>query len=121
MAATPFERQLAMYATYHRDRRTRLTHVFGIPAIIVALLTALTLARIEAAGTALSLAVVVAVAAWALWIAFGRAIGLTMGLFLAAEALFALGFERELRARVDGVIAESYPVYAPGGAAGPAA
>ncbi len=80
--ATLFERQMAVYATYHRDRRNRLTHFFGIPAIIVALLLALGLAHVELAGLELSLGVVVALAVYALWIVLDWPIGLAMGLFL---------------------------------------
>lgn len=91
-AATLFERQMALYTTYHRDRRNRLTHFFGIPAIILALLLALGLARFELGGLELSWGVVVALAVYALWIALDRPIGLAMGLFLLpALALTELG------------------------------
>ena len=82
MAATLFERQMAMYTTYHRDHRNRLTHFFGIPAIIVSLLVALALARIGLGGVSLSMGLVVGVAAWILWITLDRPIGLAMGLFM---------------------------------------
>ncbi len=82
MAATLFVRQMAMYTTYHRDHRNRLTHFFGIPAIIVSLLVALALARIGVGSASVSLALVIGAAAWILWIVLDRPIGLAMGLFM---------------------------------------
>jgi uncharacterized membrane protein YGL010W len=88
MAATLFERQMAMYTTFHRDHRNRLTHFFGIPAIIVSLMVALALVRLGP-GPAISLAGIVAVAAWALWIVLDLRIGLTMGMFMIPSLALA--------------------------------
>ena len=44
-----FARQLAIYASYHRDERNRATHFIGIPAIVFAILVPLALARTAAA------------------------------------------------------------------------
>jgi uncharacterized membrane protein YGL010W len=41
MTSDLFDRQMAMYTSFHRDGRNRLTHFFGIPAIILAVLVAL--------------------------------------------------------------------------------
>ncbi len=89
MAATLFERQMAMYTTYHRDHRNRLTHFFGIPAIIVSLLVALALARIGVGGASVSMGLVVGIAAWVLWIVLDRPIGLAMGLFMIPSMAIA--------------------------------
>ena len=89
MAATLFERQMAMYTTFHRDHRNRLTHFFGIPAIIVSLMVVLALARLGAGGAGVSLAVVVGVAAWGLWIVLDRPIGLAMGVFMIPSLALA--------------------------------
>lgn len=89
MAATLFERQMAMYTTYHRDHRNRLTHFFGIPAIILSLVVALTLVRVGFGTSTVSLAGLVGVAAWMLWIALDRPIGLAMGLFLIPSLALA--------------------------------
>lgn len=89
MAATLFERQMAMYTTYHRDHRNRLTHFFGIPAIIVSLMMALALARVGMGGVDVSLALVVGIAAWVLWIVLDRQIGLAMGLFMVPSLVLA--------------------------------
>ena len=89
MAATLFERQMAMYTTFHRDPRNRLTHFFGIPAIIVSLMVALALARVEIGGATMSLAVAVGVAAWLLWFTLDRWIGFAMGLFMVPALALA--------------------------------
>ena len=89
MAATLFERQMAMYTTYHRDHRNRLTHFFGIPAIILSLLVVLALVRFDLGSVVLSLGLVVAAAAWTLWIALDRPIGLAMALFMVPATALA--------------------------------
>jgi uncharacterized membrane protein YGL010W len=81
-----FARQLATYASYHRDARNRATHFIGIPAIVFSILVPLALLRV--AG--ISAAVPVALAALIGWIALDRAIGLAMivamlPMWLAAE------------------------------------
>jgi uncharacterized membrane protein YGL010W len=69
-----FARQLATYASYHRDERNRATHFIGIPAIVFSILVPLALVHV--AGV--SAAVVVAVLALIGWIALDRTIGLAM-------------------------------------------
>ncbi len=82
MRATLFERQMAMYTTFHRDHRNRLTHFFGIPAIILSLMLALASVRIGLGSVTLSLALLVSAAVWLLWISLDRPLGLAMGLFM---------------------------------------
>ena len=69
-----FARQLATYASYHRDERNRATHFIGIPAIVFSILVPLALVRV--AG--ISAAVPVALLALIGWIALDRVIGLAM-------------------------------------------
>jgi uncharacterized membrane protein YGL010W len=69
-----FARQLATYASYHRDARNRATHFIGIPAIVFSILLPLALVRV--AG--ISAAVPVALLALVGWIALDRLIGLAM-------------------------------------------
>ena len=69
-----FTRQLATYASYHRDERNRATHFIGITAIVFSILVPLAL--VEVAGV--SAAVVVAVVALIGWIALDRTIGIAM-------------------------------------------
>ena len=45
-----FERQMAMYTSYHRDHRNRASHFVGIPAITVSLMVVLALARFSIGG-----------------------------------------------------------------------
>ena len=169
-----FERQMAIYATYHRDPRNRATHFIGIPAIILAILTPLALGRFSLSGAEISWAAVAAVMTFAVWLALDRTIGAATALFLLpalliaewisasftaatawwffaglfaggwvfqfwghmfegpppgareqplfqaligpmfliAEIFFALGWRRNLRSRVEAIIAENYPEYA---------
>jgi len=69
-----FARQLATYASYHRDERNRATHFIGIPAIVFAIL--LPLALVHMYG--ISLAAIVALLALIGWIALDRVIGMAM-------------------------------------------
>src|SRR5437868_15499959 len=78
MATSFFARQLAMYASYHRDARNRATHFVGIPAIVFALLAALALWRFPLFGLDVSAAWVLAALAVAGWIALDAIIGLAM-------------------------------------------
>ena len=72
--ASLFERQLATYASYHRDERNRATHFIGIPAIVFSILVPLALAR----SGGVSAAMVVAAISVIGWIALDRVIGLAM-------------------------------------------
>lgn len=78
MSAAFFARQLATYASYHRDARNRATHFIGIPLIVFSLFIPLAWLRIDIAGVAVSLGLAVGLAALALWIALDRPIGLAM-------------------------------------------
>jgi uncharacterized membrane protein YGL010W len=78
MGASFFRRELATYASYHRDARNRATHFVGIPAIVFSLLVPLALWRFRLFGLDASAAWVVAVLALAGWIALDAAIGLAM-------------------------------------------
>jgi uncharacterized membrane protein YGL010W len=69
-----FTRQLATYASYHRDARNRATHFIGIPAIVFSILVPL--ARVSDSG--ISLAVLVGVLAVMGWITLDRMIGIAM-------------------------------------------
>ncbi|HEX5210448.1 MAG TPA: Mpo1-like protein [Pseudolabrys sp.] len=82
---TLFARQLATYASYHRDTRNRATHFIGIPAIVFSIL--LPLALVRTAG--ISAAIVVAVLALLGWIALDRVIGLAMAVVLLPMLIVA--------------------------------
>lgn len=87
---------LASYGRFHRDPRNRLTHYFGVPAIIYAVLIPLALHVNTVAGVALrSDRIVIALAALG-YIALDPGLGLPLTLALAllgaaAEATCALG------------------------------
>lgn len=84
-----FESQMAMYTTYHRDPRNRLTHFFGIPAIVLSLLIVLALVRFPIAGFEISLALAVGLAVLLLWVSLDTAIGAAMSLFLIPSWLLS--------------------------------
>jgi uncharacterized membrane protein YGL010W len=95
-ASSLFDRQMTIYAAYHRDRRNRVTHFVGIPAIVFALLVPLALVRFTVAGTDISLALVVAAAVLGLWLTLDVVIGAAMAvvlfaLWLTAEWVAGLG------------------------------
>ena len=73
-----FARQLATYASYHRDPRNRATHMIGIPAIMFSILAALALARVRVFGFDLSWAFIAAALGMIGWIALDRGIGIAM-------------------------------------------
>jgi uncharacterized membrane protein YGL010W len=75
---TFFVRQLAVYASYHRDHRNRATHFVGIPAIVFSLLVPLALWRFQLIGIDVSAAFIVALLALAGWIALDLIIGLAL-------------------------------------------
>lgn len=87
---------LASYARFHRDARNRLTHYFGVPAIIYAVLIPLALHVETIAGTTLRLdRMIIALAAIG-YIALDPGLGLPLALALAllgaaAEATCTLG------------------------------
>ena len=69
-----FARQLAIYASYHRDARNRATHFIGIPAIVFSILVPLALLRVSGVSAATLVALVAVIG----WIALDRIIGLAM-------------------------------------------
>ena len=92
---------LASYGRFHRDRRNRLTHYLGVPAIIYSILVALALHSNMVSGAALRLDRAVIVLAGLGYIVLDPALGfsLTVALALlgaAAEATCHLGPARAL-------------------------
>lgn len=80
-----FARQLATYASYHRDARNRATHFIGIPAIVFSILLPLALVRVDG----ISAAMLVALLAVMGWIALDRVIGLAMLVMMVPMILIA--------------------------------
>jgi len=83
-----FERQMAMYTTYHRDWRNRLTHFFGVPAIIFGLLVAMGLWRWHIGGYDLSLGVAFSLAVFVLWLVMD--VGIALPLVIVLVPVLAL-------------------------------
>ncbi|HSK40276.1 MAG TPA: Mpo1-like protein [Arenibaculum sp.] len=84
-----FERQMAMYVTYHRDARNRMTHFIGIPPIVFSIVLMLGMLRFDIAGLELSAGIVTAAAVWVLWILLDAALGIAMGVFLVPAVWLA--------------------------------
>jgi uncharacterized membrane protein YGL010W len=87
MATKLFERQAALYATYHRDRRNRATHMIGIPAIMFSLLVLAAAWRVPVGSADISAAWIVAGLAALGWLVLDLALGLAM---IAALALMTI-------------------------------
>jgi uncharacterized membrane protein YGL010W len=90
-----FKRQLASYASVHRDWRNKATHFIGVPVIVFSMLLVLTLWRPELGGREMSGALVVAVLTVLGWMALDLGIGLVMAALMlvawyAAEGLAAI-------------------------------
>jgi uncharacterized membrane protein YGL010W len=94
--ATRLAAILAAYGRFHRDPRNRLTHCFGVPAIVYALLIPLALRAHSVLGTPVPLdRMLVALAALG-YLSLDVGLGLTLTAFLAllaaaAEATAAAG------------------------------
>jgi uncharacterized membrane protein YGL010W len=89
-----FRRELAAYASVHRDWRNKATHFVGIPTIVFSLLLAFTLWRVRLDGSEVSMALVLTAVAVVGWMALDLSIGLVMAAIMAmawfaAEALAA--------------------------------
>lgn len=102
---TPFERQMAMYLTYHRDWRNKATHWVGIPLIVFSVVLATSLVTLPG-GVHLSL--ILSMAVWALWVRLHPVVGVSMGVLLIpclllADSLDAALSVNEVRALAGGL------------------
>jgi uncharacterized membrane protein YGL010W len=84
-----FQRQLAIYAQYHRDPRNCATHYVGIPAIFLAVLLPLALWPMTIGGWHTTLAAVLLIPAVLGWIALDARIGTAMLLVIVPLLLLA--------------------------------
>lgn len=92
MANVFFNRQLASYASVHRDLRNKATHFVGIPAIVFSLLLVAAEGRFQLLGREMSVALALTVLAVLGWMMLDLGIGLLMAAGMAvawycAEAL----------------------------------
>jgi uncharacterized membrane protein YGL010W len=80
-----FPRQLAIYASYHRDARNRATHFIGIPAIVFSILVPLALVRVDGVSAAMLVALLAVMG----WVALDRIVGLAMLVMMVPMLLIA--------------------------------
>ncbi|MFS0828375.1 Mpo1 family 2-hydroxy fatty acid dioxygenase [Pseudomonas phoenicis] len=73
---------LSQYAGYHRDRRNLLSHLLGIPLIVLAVTALLSRPGVAVAGLWLSPALLAALAAALFYLRLDRRFGLAMGVLL---------------------------------------
>jgi Protein of unknown function (DUF962) len=73
-----FHRQLAEYATYHRDERNCLMHVIGNPVLFVAAVLPLSLLSVTILGIQTNVAALLVIPALMLWIAWDLSLGLAI-------------------------------------------
>ena len=83
MANDLFNRQLASYASVHRDPRNKATHFIGIPVIVFSLLLILSLWRLEIGGREWTMSLIVAILAALGWMALDLGVGVVMAIILA--------------------------------------
>lgn len=87
---------MAFYGSYHRDRRNRLTHFVGVPAIIFAILIPLSLDDVVPFGVTATPAIICAAIMILYYVKLDVAVGLVMGMLFvpllwAAGSVAALG------------------------------
>lgn len=75
--------QLTNYAAYHRDRRNLITHIVGIPMIVLAVAILLSRPGMQSGGLWLSPALLVGIIASVYYLLLDLNYGLVMGLSLA--------------------------------------
>jgi uncharacterized membrane protein YGL010W len=112
-----FRSQLTIYAGYHRDERNRVTHMFGIPMILLAIVLPLSLWPVTVFGIPANAAMLLAIPALSGWILLDVAIGLvilaaiiplllisaviashasSIGVWLIAAVLFVIGWALQI-------------------------
>jgi uncharacterized membrane protein YGL010W len=69
---------MAFYSSYHRDPRNRLTHFFGVPTIVYAILIAMSFGRIPLGGLEISLSGIFVGAMLLYYLSLDWVLGLTM-------------------------------------------
>lgn len=83
------EQQLTLYAAYHQDRRNILTHLIGIPMIVLAVATLLSRPGMQSGGLWLSPALLVGVLAAVYYLLLDLRYGVVMALKLTIFLWFA--------------------------------
>ena len=91
----PLAEYMADYGAQHRDPRTKLTHFFGVPLIVLSLLVLLSLGRLAIGGMEINLAVVFVVAMLAGYLWLDAAIGLTLAVLVVPLLALADALARQ--------------------------
>jgi uncharacterized membrane protein YGL010W len=78
-----FRSQLASYASVHRDWRNKATHFVGIPLIAFSLMLLLSLWRFELGGRLWTVSLLITLMAVLGWMALDLGIGVVMALIMA--------------------------------------
>lgn len=90
------ERQMAVYAAYHRNPVNRLTHFAGVPLIMFSLLLVLSWTGVSLAGVSITGAMILAALVLAYYFVLDTALAAAMtvftGLLLAVAHWVAAGF-----------------------------
>ncbi|HXN15542.1 MAG TPA: Mpo1-like protein [Usitatibacter sp.] len=76
------ERSLTAYAAYHRDRRNIVTHFFGVPLIVFAIILALATVSIPVGALAISWAAVLSIALCVYYVRLDLVLGVAMAAVL---------------------------------------
>ncbi len=79
---TSLEQNLTQYAAYHRDRRNIATHFVGVPMIVFSIVLALAVVSFPIGPVAVTLALVVSVAATLYYLRLDVVLGVTLGAIL---------------------------------------
>lgn len=87
-----FSEQLSKYALYHRDARNILTHLVGIPLIVLAVLTLLSRPAVDMGGLMLTPALIVLILSCIYYIRLNVAYGLVMTMLLLAGLQLSMLF-----------------------------
>lgn len=80
---------MALYAAYHQHPHNKLTHVFGVPAIIFAVLLLMAYPQVEVGGVPVSLAALFVAGMTLFYISLDVVIGATVGLLAVPLLLLA--------------------------------
>ena len=88
---------MAFYSSYHRDPRNRLTHFFGVPVIVYAILILMSFGRIPLGGLEISFAAIFVGVMLVYYLSLDWVLGLTMAAIFvpmcwAAQVTAALYF-----------------------------
>lgn len=87
-----FTEQLSKYALYHRDARNILTHLLGIPLIVLAVLTLLSRPAVDLGSLVITPALIVLILSCMYYIRLNVTYGLVMTILLLAGLQLSMLF-----------------------------